>query len=236
MIVDPQCRLSFDQTSHCCTVITFHKPQTKKNLSLLYANSKKCKFWTFLEQYQFQESGRSGLIGEKRSGEPSEVLGKSDRMRILQLPPIFDYAAGCIFQYFNFPFPALFVWRLKANCQLDDLDWIWEPVEAVACNSENNLLPPDPPLLFDQPTRRASLEIANFIFRHEIQLRGTHSENLSDYWSNCDDNNIGSYFPEENAGGGLGGAKATWMREQDRIWILTFYIHYLQLLSPTFWC
>ena len=47
VIVDPQCRLSFDQTSHCCTVITFHKPQTKKNLSLLYANSKKCKFKTF---------------------------------------------------------------------------------------------------------------------------------------------------------------------------------------------
>ena len=53
----------------------------------------------------------------------------------------------------------------------------------------------------NQPPRRASLEIANFIFRHEIQLRGTHSENFSDYWSNCDDNNIGSYFAEETAGG-----------------------------------
>ena len=54
-----------------------------------------------------------------------------------------------------------------------------------------------------KPPRRASLEIANFIFRHEIQLRGTHSENFSDYWSNCDDNNIGSYFVQGTAGGGL---------------------------------
>ena len=122
------------------------------------------------------------------------------------VPRIFDYAApACIPRFLFSISPALFVFRLKANCQLDDLDWIWEPVEPVACNSENNLLPPDVVVVVGprqrQPPRRASLEIANFIFRHEIQLRGTHSENFSDYWSNCDDNNIGSYFAEETAGG-----------------------------------
>ena len=43
----------------------------------------------------------------------------------------------------------------------------------MACNSENNLLPPDVVVGaggLQQPPRRASLEIANFIFRHEIQL------------------------------------------------------------------
>ena len=106
-------------------------------------------------------------------------------------------------QISHFQFSSLFVFWLKANCQLDDLDWIWEPVEPLACNSENNLLPPDVVVRLEgnQPPRHASLEIANFIFRHEIQLRGTHSENFSDYWSNCDDNNIGSYFAEETAGG-----------------------------------
>lgn len=96
-------------------------------------------------------------------------------------------------QISHFQFSSLFVFWLKANCQLDDLDWIWEPVEPLACNSENNLLPPDVVVRLEgnQPPRHASLEIANFIFRHEIQLRGTHSEKSSDYWSNCDDNNIG---------------------------------------------
>ena len=138
-------------------------------------------------------------------------------------------------QISHFQFSSLFVFWLKANCQLDDLDWIWEPVEPLACNSENNLLPPDVVVRLEgnQPPRLASLEIANFIFRHEIQLRGTHSENSSDYWSNCDDNNIGVVLSWAKCR--RVGAKATWMRERDRIWTLNLPCTFTCNVGPTFY-
>ena len=147
---------------------------------------------------------------------------------IMQTPPAFPD-----FPRLDFQFPVLFVFRLKANCQLDDLDWILEPVEPAACNSENNLLPLDP-FVVRQPAnqqRRASLEKANFIFQHEIQLRGTHSENSTDYWTDCDlDNNSRVVLSWWNCSRGtLVLAKAKWMRERNRIWNLDVN---LTLLSP----
>ena len=218
----------------CIIVSSFHhKPQTKRtfvsrqycpstNLDEFGANSMKCKFRTI-------PILRSGLIEEKRSGETSEVLGKSDRGRkdaaaaTTVCPEYSIMQTRLHSQISHFQFSSLFVFWLKANCQLDDLDWIWEPVEPVACNSENNLLPPDVVVRLEgnQPPRHASLEIANFIFRHEIQLRGTHSENFSDYWSNCDDNNIGVVLSSGKCR--RAGAKATWMRERDRIWTLNLH-------------
>ena len=133
-------------------------------------------------------------------------------------------------QIFNFPL-CLFS-DVKANCQVDDLDWIWEPVEPATRKPAPKIIyfhsaaaARQPCCSIVQPPRRlpSKWQILSF------SMKSTSFGKLLRLLAKFDDNGI-AYFPEELC------AKATRMREEDRIWNFLNRQCHSQFNAPHFLC